>query len=863
MAATRVSSANVVADGKFFRLGGRRFTPKGLTYGPFSPNRNREPFPPPDQTARDFVQIRALGANTLRVYEPPPDWLLDLAARHELRLFIDIPWPKHLCFLDSPETKAQARQAVRKVVAACRRHPAAVFAYSVVNEIPAEIARWSGVPAVTAFIEELVDIAKDTDPTCLCTFASYPPTEYLHPQNVDFVCFNLFLHQRAAFERYLGRLQMLADTRPLVIGECGMDTLREGEVRQAETLGWQIESAFRGGAAGLLLFSFTDDWHRGGRAIEDWAFGLATRDRRPKPSFEAVRRQFQVAPRFPLPRHPKVSVIVACYNGSRTLKPCLESLSSLHYPDYEVILVDDGSTDATPRVASEFPAVRCFRQSHLGLSVARNTGIAAATGEVVAFTDADCRADPDWLHYVVGDLLIGENAGMGGHNLLPPEDSLVAAAVLVSPGGPTHVMLTDREAEHIPGCNMAFFKWALEEIGGFDPIFRKAGDDVDVCWRLQQHGHRIGFSPAGFVWHYRRSTVETYLRQQIGYGEAESLLARKHPEHFNALGGGMWRGRIYSASQPGVHLQRPLIYSGLFGSGMFQRLYAPGPASMLLLATSLEFHALATLPLAALAFAFPAIWPLALATLLVSLGVCALAGAQANLPRARRVWWSRPLVGLLFFLQPLVRGWARYRWRLTARSVRPTTFQRPLLPEPAARGMSREAVSYWSAGAVDRYSFLKAVVAKLAQEGWEWKTDLGWEHYDLEIYGRRWSRVRLTTVAEQLDEGRKTLHCRAQAGWSPAGWLGLAALLGATLVVCGLLDRSHPTAWLLVAGVPLAACAMERERRKVQRIMVALLDEVAHEQGLVNLAGESAAAPPLPSAATPSATVLPGSTSTT
>ena len=61
-------------------------------------------------------------------------------------------------------------------------------------------------------------------------------------------------------------------------------------------------------------------------------------------------------------------------------------------------------------------------------------------------------------------------------------------------------MLTDREAEHIPGCNMAFYKDALEGIGGFDPIFTKAGDDVDVCWRLQQAGCKIGFSPAAFVY---------------------------------------------------------------------------------------------------------------------------------------------------------------------------------------------------------------------------------------------------------------------------------------------------------------------------------------------------------------------------
>jgi hypothetical protein len=133
--------------------------------------------------------------------------------------------------------------------------------------------------------------------------------------------------------------------------------------------------------------------------------------------------------------------------------------------------------------------------------------------------------DEDWLHYLIGDLLDFSVSGIGGHNLLPPDDSSVAAAVMASPGGPAHVMLTDREAEHIPGCNMAFFKSALEGIGGFDPVFHSAGDDVDICWRLQQNGHTIGFSSGGFVWHHRRSTVDAYLRQQGGYGKADELLA--------------------------------------------------------------------------------------------------------------------------------------------------------------------------------------------------------------------------------------------------------------------------------------------------------------------------------------------------
>ncbi|HKS35797.1 MAG TPA: glycosyltransferase, partial [Verrucomicrobiae bacterium] len=681
---------------------------------------------------------------------------------HALKLLIDIPWAKHLCFLDSQKTRADARDTVRRVVKDCRRHPA-VFACSVVNEIPAEIVRWSGVRNVTGFIEELIDVAKGEDPDCLCTFASFPPTEFLRPQNIDFVCFNVYLHQRKSFESYLARLQMLADDKPLLLGEFGIDSLREGEERQSEILSSHMESVFRGGLAGAIIFSFTDDWFRGGQQIVDWGFGLTTRARKLKPSFRAMRDLFQTAPYFPLARVPKVSVVVASYNGARTLKACLDSLSLLNYPDYEVILVDDGSTDDTPAIARSFPSVRCLRQDNHGLSVARNTGIAAATGEIVAFTDSDCRADEDWLRHLVGALVNSEFAGIGGHNFLPPDDSCVAAAVLVSPGGPAHVMLNDREAEHVPGCNMAFYKWALEEIGGFDPVFRKAGDDVDVCWRLQERGYRIGFSPSGFVWHYRRSTVPAYLKQQAGYGEAEALLARKHPEYFNLFGGGIWRGRIYTTSKFAITLQSPVIYRGMFGSGFFQRLYTPEPASLLMLCTSLEYHVLVTLPLLVLATSFEPLVPVAFTSLLISVALCVVAALQAGVPRRQRRFWSRPLVALLFFLQPIVRGWARYKWRLTVQS-RPPVFKRPV--ERGEDWDAIENIRYWSDGGADRYSILHKIVTKLDAEGWQYKTDTGWNDYDVEIFGSRWSRLRLTTVTEELAGGKKIIRCRLAATWS-------------------------------------------------------------------------------------------------
>ena len=835
----------VFVDGKFFRSGEQKFFVKGISYGPFANDADNHALPSREQAARDLARICDLNANTIRVYYPPPEWFLDLAADRGLRVLIDITWPKHLCFLDSPKLQREARENVRAVVTANKSHPA-VFAYNMANEIPADIVRWSGARRVSRFIESLVEEAKDAAPDCLCTFASFPPTEFLRPENIDFLSFNVYLHQRKAFESYLARLQMLADSKPLVLTEFGFDSIREGDERKSEMLQWQIETAFHAGLAGSVLFSFTDDWVTGGNVIEDWAFGITTRERSPKPSFAVVQRAYEQAPGRLLTRAaPKVSIVVATYNGARTLKACLDSLTRLNYPNYEVIVVDDGSTDATPEIAQRYTGFHYLRHANRGLSVARNSGIAASRGEIVAFTDSDCRADEDWLNYLVADLLEHGFHGIGGHNFLPRDDSPVAAAVMASPGGPAHVMLTDRDAEHVPGCNMAFYKSVLEDIGGFDPLFRKAGDDVDVCWRLIERGYRIGFSAAGFVWHYRRSNVAAYLKQQSGYGEAEALLAHKHPEYFNAIGVGIWRGRIYGSSKYGVTLQRPVIYHGLFGSGFFQKLYTPEPAHMLMLLTSLEYHGLVTGPLLILSFPFPFLLPVAIASLALSLGVCVAAAAQADVPRKKRRVWSRPLIAVLFFLQPMVRGWARYRWRFNAQSVPKRRASKAAFHAPLP-----EQLLYWSTRRFDRYAVLSRFLERVEDDGWQNKPDTGWGRCDLEIFGSRWSRLRLTTVSEELANGC-TLRCRLDSTWSLRATLAFWLLGALELVVIGLFAVFQPWLWMMLLSLPILSWFLEFEKRSTQVQITALLDEVAAEFGLTRV-DESVKKPETQSACAPS-----------
>ena len=841
-------------DGKFFRLGDEKFYVQGLAYGPFAPGATGRPFASPDQTAHDFVQIRGLGANLVRVYEVPDIWWLDLAARHDLKVMVDIPWDQHTCFLDSPSRRAEAGRAVREAVRTCAGHPA-VFAFSVANEISPDIVRWSGAQAVADFIDELIQEARRVDPTCLCTFTNYPPTEFLRPQAPDFHCFNVYLHEPVAYRNYLARLQLLADGKPLLLGEFGMDSLREGEPRKAAFLEWQIEAAFRAGLAGAIVFSFTDDWWRGGEAVTGWQMGITTVDRQPKESCAAVRRGFRAAPHFPLPRTPRVSVVVATYNGDRTLRACLDSLGRLHYPDYEIIVVDDGSTDSTRSIAGLYSQVRYLRhEQNLGLSAARNTGITAASGEIVAFTDSDCRADEDWLYYLVGDLLTSENAGIGGPNLLPPEDSRVAAAVMASPGGPAHVMLTDQQAEHLPGCNMAFYKRVLVEIGEFDPIFRQAGDDVDVCWRLLQAGHKLGFSPAGFVWHFRRSTVRDYLRQQHGYGQAEARLVRKHPECFNFFGGSIWRGRIYTTARFGVLLRPAIIYRGLFGSGGFQSLDPATPAVSLMLCTTLEYHVLVTLPLWVFTAAFPHLLPLPIASMVLSLAVCAAAGAQAIIPRAKLGWWSRPLVALLFFLQPIVRGWARYQQRL---SPQPTPeVARQTLDSLTLRDSGRPLgiAEYWTERRVDRLALVGDLLQQLDRQGWPHRADSGWDDYDVEIYDTRWTKLQLTTVTEEQATGQ-LIRCRLRPRWSLKARVAFWSLCGVELLVLGGLHHGPSALWLILAAIPLLAWFLRSQERSLQSLVRVLLDNQAKAWQLTPV--DQAPKRPLAAAPTPPQPIRP------
>jgi O-antigen biosynthesis protein len=742
------SSNRVRRDGKFFRLGNDKFYVKGVTYGPFPPNRFGELFPSPEQAASDFKLMRSLGVNCLRIYHLAPVWFMDLAQEMGLKIFLDVAWPKNLTFVGDPELTRQAHDAVRTAAKQCGNHPA-MFAISVVNEIPPDIVRFVGRSKVEDFVDDLVATAKAEAPECLITFANFPTTEYLQPRSIDFVCFNVYLHDANVFRNYLARLQNIAGEKPLMLGEYGIDTFREHtEDKQAEILANHIKAVFDEGLVGTFIFSFTDDWFTNGFQIEDWAFGIVRRDRTPKPAFAAIQTLFARVPQVTDLKLPKVSVIICSFNGGSTIESCLQSMRRIRYPDFEIVFVDDGSTDDTQKILEKFPEVRNIRQKNMGLSFARNVGMNAALGEVVVYTDSDCEADEDWLYYLALTLVRSSHAGLGGPNLIPDEGSWVADCVGMSPGGPTHVMIDDRTAEHVPGCNMAFYTWAAKQANGFDSQFRKAGDDVDFIWRLQHMGHSIGFAPAAQVWHYRRNTVRAYLKQQRGYGEAEALLKFKHPDHFNILGASHWRGRIYGAEQLGVRIGRDVIYHGVFGTGLFQTMYRQPASLTAMMMMSVEWHLLAAF-VTVLGLAYPALLYVAALMFLAPVALAVIAAFQAPRPKHKH-WMNRPLIAYLHWRQPITRGWARYSVRLKAKvmkkEARGFARSRDLPYDPA----ESRTLRYWH-NWQDRQALLAEINREVAAAGWRLRLDSGWNGWDMEIYGSRYVKIRLSTASEHHD----------------------------------------------------------------------------------------------------------------
>jgi GT2 family glycosyltransferase len=820
--------ARATAAGKFLAADGEKLFVRGVTYGTFAPDGDGRLFPSEAQVNDDFEAMAENGVDAVRIYTSPPRWLLDRAADHSLRVMIGLSWEDHVAFLESRRTARGIVERVRAQAAEHAGHPA-VLCLSVGNEIPSPIVRWYGARPVEAFLERLCRAAKVEDHDVLVTYVNYPSTEYLELPFLDLACFNVFLESQKTFADYVARLHNIVGDRPLVLTEIGLDSIRNGEDAQARHIGRHVRTAFDAGCAGAFVFSWTDDWHRGGLPIQDWGFGLTNAGRKPKRALAALHDAFTQDPLASTHSSPRVSVIVCSHNGAATIGDCLAGVRGLDYPSFETIVVDDGSTDGTAAVASEFD-VRLIRTESLGLSSARNTGIDAALGDVVAFLDDDCVPDRHWLRYLVTALLEDDHAGVGGPNIPPAMSATLPRAIACAPGGPMHVLLADRVAEHIPGCNMAFWKRALDNVGGFDARFRVAGDDVDICWRLQQRGWTIGFCAAAMVWHRRRTTVRSYLRQQRGYGRAEALLERKWPERYNRGGHLAWAGRVYTRTCLPARRHRNRIRYGSWGSNLFQSVYDRGPPTLGQLPLMPEWYLLiAVLAVVAvydalrgpLLFAIPVLaLPVSFLLLGASaalLAVQAIRGGAASV-RARPISEKRgfglvALTAVMYGLQPLARLVGRVRlgltpWRrrgvLRASSVWPRT------------------ILSWTTTSRPADARLTAIEAALRPRCMSVVRGGEFDRWDIHVRLGPLATARLRLMLEEHGQGRQLLRARV---W-PRPSRGVSALVALLVTTYALAVGREDALSALILGSAVLIVVV-RATRECAAAMTAIVDAVS------------------------------------
>jgi GT2 family glycosyltransferase/sugar lactone lactonase YvrE len=825
----------LLKSGKFVEVDGRRFLIRGVAYGTFEPDADGSQFPPLQQVARDFALMADSGFNTVRTYTVPTPGVLDEAARHGLKVMAGIPWTQHVAFLDDRALVRQIHREAATAVRALASHPAALL-FAVGNEIPPPVVRWHGRRRIERFLRDLYHEVKSAAPESRLTYVNFPPTEYLDTEIFDVCAFNVYLHREPDLRAYLARLQHLAGERPLLLAEAGADSIREGGTGQAAITATHIRTAFAEGACGAIAFSWTDEWWRGGHTVKDWAFGLVDAERRPKPALAAVRDAFADAPFSAAERAgwPKVSVVVCAYNAADTIDDCLTSLGALTYPQFEIIVVNDGSRDDTGARARGYAGVRVVDIPNGGLSAARNVGLAEATGDIVAYTDADVRVDRDWLTYLVQPLLSPAFVGSGGPNVVPPDDPFVAQCVARSPGGPTQVLLDDRVAEHVPGCNMAFRRDALVAVGGFNPVYLRAGDDVDVCWRLQARGLQIGFAPSALVWHHHRGSVKAYWRQQVGYGEGETWLDAHHPEKFIS-GQMLWRGRIYSPLPFVRSLSGRRINTGVWGTAAFPGVYRTDVNPVQFVPHSASWMAVSTLLcLAGVPAAFVVAYPVEALLLLgagllgwgTTIGRCSLFAWRTDLsglPGAA-TWQGRlryrALIAWLHLLQPVARVYGRVRgmWAPPAAVAPEHVMRLPWkAPVPSLRDGVRSALlllggsaqrTFWSERWVSHSEFLTEVagVLRAARPARPVEMDDGWRaSRDLSVAVRRWGWLHLRALVEEHADGRCLLRVETRMGPS---FVGAVQTLMLAILLVAVTSAAIALRWPSISGASVLAVSV-------------------------------------------------------
>ena len=223
-----------------------------------------------------------------------------------------------------------------------------------------------------------------------------------------------------------------------------------------------------------------------------------------------------------------VSIVVPVRNAERTVRDCIASLLQLEYPPShrEIVVVDNGSSDASRSIIRDLP-VTLVIEPRRGPSCARNAGIDASGGDIIAFTDADCIVSRGWLRHLVTSLREDEGASAVAGEVLPFAPQTRAEHYMARRQSRWQAAALRAPRPYMVTANVAFRRQTFDKIGRFDPRF-PVGQDQDLSWRFFAAGLRCRYAPTAIVFHRHRHTTWAFFKQQLGWGYGAALLRRYH-----------------------------------------------------------------------------------------------------------------------------------------------------------------------------------------------------------------------------------------------------------------------------------------------------------------------------------------------
>lgn len=230
---------------------------------------------------------------------------------------------------------------------------------------------------------------------------------------------------------------------------------------------------------------------------------------------------------------PKVSVIVPCHNSEKTIGKTLESLINQSFKDFELLVVDDASTDNSLKVIKALGVRALALEKNMGVSFARNRGSEAASGNLLLFLDADCWAESNWVKRMV-DGLTEEGVEVIAGNIRIPNSTVFANAVaeLGFPGGANAGfenmwrVSANGFTNHVSSCNFGIKRPVLDSVNGFDESLRR-GQDAYLSFALSQNRARIKYCSEAVVFHEPTVSFERFVRNNVMRGKANLLFKSK------------------------------------------------------------------------------------------------------------------------------------------------------------------------------------------------------------------------------------------------------------------------------------------------------------------------------------------------